>query len=146
MRMNIIFLSYCWWYICRGTKVLWLLVRFPQNKEILSPNLSAGTKTSHLKPCTNMCVPVTHEKLVHYKRDFAFQKHRKSNFPVFEVGGISLWEFPLHNRCGSSDKKTFCFVLKVIVNFEQTFDIIKYKWQKGHLVIESFIVQLLPRN
>ena len=59
----------------------------------MSPNLSWEAKTSHrktLQPYTNMCGPVTHEKLVHYKRDFAFQKHRKSNFPVFEVGGISL--------------------------------------------------------
>ena len=36
-----------------GSQVLWPLVRFPQNKEILSPNLSAQTKTSqhkHLQP------------------------------------------------------------------------------------------------
>ena len=45
-----------------------------------------------LKPCTNMCVSVTHEIVVHWK-------HWKSDFPVFEACGISLWEFTLHNRC-----------------------------------------------
>ena len=84
--------------------MFWPLVRFPSNKEILSPKLSWEAKTSHrktLQPYTNICDPVTHEKWVHNERDFAFWKNRKSDFPVFEVGGISLSEFALHNRCGN---------------------------------------------
>ena len=62
----------------------------------------SGTKTSHretLQPCTNMCVPVTHEKVVHFEQDFAFWKFLKSDFFFVEENGFSLWDFAFHNRC-----------------------------------------------
>ena len=33
------------------TQVFWPLVRFPKNKEIMSPNLAWEAKTSHRKIC-----------------------------------------------------------------------------------------------